>query len=140
MRSLLQDWVMELPLMQQAVLATGVRGPDGVSREGCHKEVCRYLRYLTLMPAHSDHIENPADKFMSPSLDHIGASLADFVSSHDQYPLHWLMHTIHAYQIIGYKHPDLDHSLRCQRFYLLMCDAFHMAPEKKTDMDNRLSA
>jgi hypothetical protein len=139
-RSVLQDWVMELPLMQQATLISSVRGPDGVSKNGLHKEVCRYLRYLSLNPAHDDHLTNPTDKFMSPNLRAVGTVLADFVHDHDHYPMHWLIHIVHAFEILGYKHPDPKHRLCCHRFYILMADCFHLAIEREIEMDHRLNA
>jgi hypothetical protein len=139
-RSVLQDWVMDLPLMQQATLISGVRGPDGVSKNGLHKEICRYLRYLTLNPAHDDHLTNPTDKFMSPILGSIGAVMADFVNDHDEYPMHWLLHIVHAFEILGYKHPIAEDRARCWRFYSLMADCFHLNTETERAMNHRLNA
>jgi hypothetical protein len=138
MRSVLQDWVMELPLMQQATLITGTRGPDGVRKSGPHKQATRYLRYLTLNPAHTDHENNPTDTFMSPNLDSIGSHLADLTDSHDEFPVHWVLHLVHAYQILGHKCPHHGHRQTCRRFYELMCHEFHFNPETEEQMDARL--
>jgi hypothetical protein len=42
--SVLQDWTRRLTLMQQAVLLTAVRGPDGVRRDHPTKLIIRFFR------------------------------------------------------------------------------------------------
>jgi hypothetical protein len=51
MTSVLQPWVSSLTLMQQTVLLTAVRGPDGVPKYGPTKMLLRWYRRCTLFSA-----------------------------------------------------------------------------------------
>jgi hypothetical protein len=60
------------------------------------------------------------------------------VEDHDQYPHHWLMHMIHCAEIIGYLHSDITISEWWRNYYLAWCNVFHMLPETKELMLQRL--
>lgn len=51
MTSVLQPWVEKLPFMQQTVLLTVIRGPDGVRKEHITKYMLRWLRRCVLLSA-----------------------------------------------------------------------------------------
>lgn len=51
MRSVLQDWVHTLPLMQQSVLICAIRGEDGREKHAPGKIIHRYLRRCVLLSA-----------------------------------------------------------------------------------------
>ena len=51
MRSVLQDWVMNLTFMQQSVLLTSLRAPDGIRKDHPVKVLCRWLRRCILISA-----------------------------------------------------------------------------------------
>jgi hypothetical protein len=61
-----------------------------------------------------------------------------FEKGFGQYNSHFVLHLIHAAEIIGYKHPDENIKKIWQEFYLNMCKAMHLNPETKKQMDNRL--
>lgn len=63
----------------------------------------------------------------------------DFVVSRDEIPLHFYSHTMHAFQILGYKHPDLDIRKEWNAIYVRMAHALHLWPETEEQMDERLS-
>lgn len=47
----LQDWVINLPLMQQSVLISAIRGPDGVAKKHKCKPLVRWFRRCVLVSA-----------------------------------------------------------------------------------------
>lgn len=50
-RSALQDWVMELPLMQQSVLMSAIRGCDGLPKRHKAKAIIKFYRRSILISA-----------------------------------------------------------------------------------------
>lgn len=46
-----QEWVHRLPFMQQTVLLTAVRGPDGIRKYHPCKDLLRWFRRCTLISA-----------------------------------------------------------------------------------------
>ena len=62
----------------------------------------------------------------------------DFVDSRDELPLHYVLHFIHAIEIIGYKHPDDRISNYWGRLYRRLVACFHMSHESAQSMDKRL--
>jgi hypothetical protein len=73
-RSVLQDWVQGLTMMQQTVLLTAIRGPDGTPKYGSVKMLLRWFRRCVLLSAIDGKVlDNPCDSnggsFTGPSLD-----------------------------------------------------------------------
>jgi len=147
MKSVLQDWVMNLPLKQQATLISALRGPDNLGKYNMGKELTRYLRSLVLVPANPDWEDNPDDTFFRYNKNSLDKYIKEFISNHGEYPHHFTMHIIHAFEIVGYKHRTLhphnskisEHAYRCLKFYCEMAKAFHMTPETEEEMDERLA-
>lgn len=140
----IQDWVQELTLMQQSVLLTAIRGPDGVAKEHPAKEVLRWFRRCVLLAAFERRpIKSPylsgGGSFTGPAkrpLDEIANAYFDAV---DELPHHFQMHLMHAAQIIGYKHPDRHHiGDWWLKFYLHYVNALHLEPETEAQLDRRL--
>lgn len=136
---LMREWVDEHSLAIQGTLATIVRGPDNSDKESTAKPLVRALRYTFMNNAHDIEF-NHHDKFMG---DHTGLcdpeQLEYFIENHDAYSHHWLMHFIHAAEIIGYLHPDRNISQFWRQFYFKMCDSMHMLYESKNEMLDRLA-
>lgn len=70
----LQDWVQGLPIMQQTVLLTAIRGPDGSPKYGATKNLLRWYRRCILVSALDGRpLTNPFDpgggSFTGPSFD-----------------------------------------------------------------------
>jgi hypothetical protein len=140
MKSVLQDWVMELPLKQQATLISATRGPDNLGKHNIGKQLTRYLRSLVLVPANPDWKNNPEDTFFRFNENSLDSYIKDFINDHDHYPHHFIMHLIHAFEIIAYNHPDLEVRVKhAEPFYYFMCEAFHMTPETKEELNSRLN-
>jgi len=64
---------------------------------------------------------------------------ATFLDDHDEYPHHWLMHFVHAAEIVGQHHPDDNTRSFWWRLYLALCEAFHMHNENIDELAARLA-
>ena len=156
MPSVLQEWVHELKFMQQTVLLTAIRGPDGIAKYSPPKMLLRWYRRCVLISAMDARvIEDPFDtgggSFTGPSLKTLdpewnandwNAGMHDSVSEYlkvlDCIPTHFHMHFLHACEILGYKHP----SEKIRKFWLEVYHRFvnemHLNPETELEMDQRL--
>jgi hypothetical protein len=155
-KSALQEWVMLLPIMQQSVLMSAIRGPDGIAKKHKCKPLIRWFRRCILVSAFEGiAIDNPyhpgGGSFTGPSCgipirtfsqtweDVIRGAESDFVDSRDELPFHYILHFIHAIEIIGYKHPDQQIADYWLSLYSRLVVAMHMREESQKDMDFRLS-
>jgi hypothetical protein len=164
-RSVLQDWVQQLTLMQQSVLISSIRGSDGLHKDHISKYILRWLRRCVLLNAFIgrpllDPTEAPdGGSFTGPlkhpsvpvphgvdvprirnqyNLDVLKAVSRDYLRSTDEIPHHFHMHVMHAAQIIGYKHPALWIKAWWNDFYQSMVSDAHLHPESEAEMDRRL--
>ncbi|WP_293006885.1 hypothetical protein [Nitrosomonas sp.] len=155
-KSALQDWVTNLPIMQQSVLMSAIRGPDGIAKKHKCKPLIRWFRRCILLSAFEGiAIDNPyhpgGGSFTGPScrlpvsafghtwLDSIRDIESDFVDSRDELPFHYILHFIHAIEIVGYKHPDKMISMYWLELYSRLVIAMHLREESIEDMNFRLS-
>lgn len=161
MPSVLQEWVSELPFMQQSVLLTAVRGPDGVAKYHPSKYIIRWYRRSVLISSFAKRaILNPYEQdggsFYGPSCDDprwptsgaadaqarweplMDARAAEYVKSLDELPHHFQLHLMHAAPIVGYRHSD--DRVRCwwHAFYLRLVHDMHLFPESADQMNARL--
>lgn len=150
-RSVLQDWVHELPFMQQSVLIAAVRGPDGIKKDHPVKVLCRYLRRSFMLSAFDgttkwSPYEPGGGSFTGPlKLDGLGPDeghLDKFVGIYlrhvDELPHHFQLHLMHAAEILGYKHPDGDVRGFWNTFYQSVVKDAHLRPESCEAMNERL--
>ncbi len=146
--SVLQDWVMTLPLRQQGVLVISLRGPDGVRKEDPAKPLVRTLRGLIMNAGRTGVPMKPGvvwrdDPFMSIATigdDQTWSQVArDFFDQWDAYNVHFLQHLAHAYAVIGMNYPhDDDMKNRAWWFYDRCCRKLHMTPETPQEIAWRL--
>src|SRR5271157_6419595 len=73
MPSVLQEWVQGLSFMQQTVLITATRGPDGIRKDHISKLLIRWLRRCYLISAFDGRVlEEPfspyGGSFTGPSI------------------------------------------------------------------------
>lgn len=148
MASVLQDWVMNLPMMQQTVLLTATRAPDGLRKMHPVKTLCRWLRRCYLISAFDKCIlDDPYDtrggSFMGPcttvdvvSIDH-AAQL--YIDTGDEIPLHFHFHLQQAAEILGYKHPVRHIREWWFMFYTRLVAFGHLNIETEEQLDIRLS-
>ena len=151
-KSVLQNWVQELSFMQQSVLFTAVRGPDNTEKYSPAKYILRWYRRCILLSAFDKCVlENPYDQrggsFTGPSFSYTNANwhqtmdeeiLEPFIRQMDVLPFHFIMHFLHASEILGYKHPDKYTRLWWNKTYIRLVQTFHLYPETEKDMERRL--
>ena len=130
-KSVVQDWMSELPFRMQAVVLCALRGCDGQSREDPHKPIARYLRSCVLNPAFQK--EDDRGTFMEGAPSSPGVFLRDI----DKYPIHWFVHFLHAAEILGCYHPDEDTRDWWSHFYCHGVQSLHFNPESKAQLDER---
>ena len=135
MHSVIKPWVFMLPYRMQSVLLLALRGCDGVRKDDNSKAVTRALRGLVFNNA------DPSNTFITeafPAKEKVEAFLWDL----DGYPMHFVMHTAHAAEIIGFKHPYTDPKCqirsRWHKLYLDLVKALHLNPETEAQLDVRL--
>lgn len=144
-RSVLQPWVSTLSLMQQAVLLCAIRGPDGIRKEHPAKLFLRWFRRCVLIRAF-DGLITPdphapgGGSFTGAWPDDITyeGAMALLLKHVDELPHHFVMHLMHAAEILGYKHPQADIRYCWRIVYFDMCKWMHLTPETVEHMDMRL--
>lgn len=142
--SVLQPWVMRLPLRAQGALLTGIRGCDLAPKNpvtidekyGCstgedtiERQLVAYLRYCTIVPADQREVDVPGAWFKSsPPAKWKPSQLT-------HYPMHWYTHLMHCYEVVAYlRLPHDEHCDRALGIYMRMVEALHLVPERASDM------
>lgn len=133
--SVVQEWVSDCTLKQQTVLLAAFRGCDGIPKGDVTKTFAKAMRASILKNA------DPTTGFYGGvDLEKDKVSITIFFDhGHlDQYPVHWLLHLMHAAEIISYKgaSPIKEY---WSHFYLSAVKAFHLNPETEQQLDARLS-
>lgn len=131
MKNVVKDWISHLTFKQQTVLLSAIRGCGGVPKDDPSKPFVRAFREVVLENAVTEDCS-----FMgaSISIDDVNR----FVKSLDCYPMHWLLHFIHAVECVGYGHPDLCTSVWWAGLYGEICRALHVNPESEQGWSQRL--
>lgn len=92
MGSVLQPWVSDLTMMQQTVLLTAIRGPDGTPKYGPAKMLLRWYRRCVVLSAMdrraiTDPMQDAGGSFTGPSISlstlRYKASLRQQARNHD---------------------------------------------------------
>jgi len=137
MKSILQDWVMELGLRHQGVLVSAVRGCDTSPKHDPSKLLVRCLRAAILNP-HAPTGVAPRTFIEIVDPYELFARMGAF--SADHLPHHYVMHLVHAVEILGYKHPDDVQRGAWYWFYARLCKGLHLPLESEEKLDDRLNA
>lgn len=142
MKSVLQDWVMELPLRYQGTLLTAVRGCDFEAKTWTSqgigyspgRRLTAFIRYCFMNPADSREVDyqegsffmsTPPEPFKPSEFGHL--------------PQHWYSHAMHALEIIGYCHPNSYIGEKATRLYREMVNNLHLNMESPIQMRTRLT-
>lgn len=150
--------------MQQTVLISAVRGPDGIGKSNLFKVVVSWYRRCILKDAmtgdvFTDSYTPGGGSFMGKSSglcetdkwagiedfgpDHLSRSFRQNMKSYLEYvdalPHHYYMHLAHAAEIIGYHHPNQRIAIFWKTVYEMIAEDLHFTPETKEEMDNRLN-
>lgn len=159
MPCVLQEWVCGLTYMQQTVLMTATRAPDGLRKDHPVKVILRWYRRCILLSAFdgavlgTPHVSG-GGSFTGPfthrhadamgiasntSLPHRFDEVRKVYLRHvDEMPHHFQLHMMHGAQILGYKHPNVQHRRWWNEFYLMIVNDAHLFPESEVLMDMRL--
>ncbi len=134
--NILKPWTEKLGLRHQGVLMAVIRGCDNAPKEDPAKDLARCIRYVLL----NSFSDKPSSFIENVNDEELKRRMVAVLHSHDQYPCHYIMHLLHATEIIGYKHPDEDVGYRWLWFYQNLCKCFHLNPELPEQLDDRLGA
>lgn len=140
MPSVLQDWVAELPLREQATLLTAVRGCDVEPKEvltssaspSQARRLVAWVRWCFMVPDQPREVENN-NSFMSRF-----EPIPFFPEMFGHLPQHWYAHIMHALEIIGYRHPDVPTRTTATELYRDMVRNLHLNHETAYQMEKRL--
>lgn len=125
--SVLQDWVMVLPLREQGTLLTCVRGCDLTPKlplDSPERWLVGALRNYFMVPADEREVDIEPGCFFRTELP------PNFKASGlGHYPLHWVSHVIHASEVIAYRHPTDSVREMWLKVYHAFCKNLHMNPE-----------
>jgi hypothetical protein len=142
MPSVLQDWVMELPYMQQSVLLSAMRNADGVEKGHPSKDLIRWYRRCVVISAFDGvaliYPNSPGGGSYTGPVEDVNLAVDNFIRARDGMQLHYYAHTMHAFEIIGYKHPIDWIRKFWYNVYVRMCEALHCWPETEEQLNNRL--
>ena len=157
MKSVIQEWVSELSAMQQTVLLSAIRGPDGLEKYAAIKYLLRWYRRCILYSAMDGKVlDNPysseGGSFMGPSIkvtvypllsvqweQELDSLVGEYIRGLDGVPHHFQLHFMHAAEILGYKHPN--ERIRIwwrEKVYFRLVKDMHLVPEAVLDLDTRL--
>lgn len=142
MGSVLQGWVVNLPLRFQGTLLTAPRGcdfePKTWTKTGVAyspgRRLTAFIRYCFMNPADVREVDacegaffmsRPPENFKPSEFGHL--------------PQHWYSHAMHALEIIGYYHPDLSLREHAHQLYVKMVKNMHLNVETKEEQWERLT-
>lgn len=153
MKPVTQEWTHTLPLMQQTVLLTAVRGPDGLPKYGAVKMLLRWFRRCILLSAMdrrvlADPYDDSGGSFTGPSMNNapeegrwekgMDRIVDQYLRELDAIPHHFKLHLLHAVEIVGYKHPDERIARWWHAVYLRLVHDMHLHAESPSEMNDRL--
>ena len=117
---------MELPLRAQGSILAGLRGCDLAPKrpyDSTERQLAAYLRWCTMVPADPREVGVPGAYMQAtPPSDWKASDLG-------HYPEHFYSHLMHAYQIVGYCHPDEATAVQCGGVYRTLVANLHLMPE-----------
>lgn len=140
--SVLQDWVMRLPLRHQGTLLTAVRGcdfePKVWTRTGVAyspgRRLTAFIRWCFMNPADPREVDSEEGAFfMSTPPEHFKPS------EFGHLPQHWYSHAMHALEVIGYNHPKSGVRFLADGLYQKMVHNMHLNPETAEQQHKRLT-
>lgn len=141
MASVLQNWVMELPLRHQGTLLTAVRGCDDEPKQWTSQGIATspgrnltgFIRYCFMNPADPREVGITGAFFQSEPPEPFKPSEFGHLS------LHWYTHAMHALEIIAVCCPFEQRANKARGLYLAMVHCLHLNPETPTQMHQRLT-
>jgi hypothetical protein len=161
MASVIQEWVSHLPFMQQSVLLSSIRGPDGQPKYNGAKMLLRWYRRCVLISSLDNEVlTNPFDKrggsFTGPSFDYgvcddareqryydnwhssMSSVVSEYIRHLDGLPSHFTNHFREACEVLGYRHPDPYIRDFWYATYVRLVKELNLHPETQEQMNKRL--
>jgi len=138
-QSVLKSWTLDLGLRHQGVLLSAIRGCDTSPRHDKSKVFQRVYR-SEILNSHTGDAAKSKSFIMGADVPTTRKYAEEFLEDCDHYPLHYMMHMVHAAEILGYYHPDHERRDLWHSFYLQCRKKFHLSPETITDLNKRLNA
>jgi hypothetical protein len=135
--SVLVDWVMRLGLRLQGVLVSAIRGCDTVQRHDNSKVLARIYR-SEILRSHSGDAKKSKSFILAANIPTTVDYMQKFLNDNDHLPQHYVMHFLHAAEILGYYHPDPERRDMWNSFYLVACRKYHLRPEPAVELIDRL--
>jgi hypothetical protein len=132
-----QDWVMCLGLRLQGVLVSAIRGCDTVQRHDNSKVLTRIYR-SEILRTHGTDPKKSKSFIMVADIPETVKYMTELLNDCDHLPQHYVMHFLHAAEILGYTHPDYERRDMWNSFYLVACRKYHLRPEPYSEMVDRL--
>lgn len=143
--NILQSWVTALPLQMQVSLIGIVRGPDGHVRNSPCKPVIRALRGCIIRSAYYGRElakGEAGDAFIEmseiASREHWDVAIRAWKDNIDALPTHFLQHSMQAFNILRFKHPDEEIRARWKKLHQACVSYFHAFPESQAALDAKL--
>lgn len=135
--SYLRPWVQRLPLRYQGALLVATRGCDLTPKyplDSWERQLVAAIRFAVGFPADPREVDSEIGCFMqsSPPMDMK-------VSAFGHYPHHWVVHVMHACEIIGYRHPDVAVRGLWTELYTRFCTSLHVNPEQPDQLETRMT-
>lgn len=130
--SVLQDWLVKLPIRMQSTLILGLRGPD-THRADHVKQLTRWLRGVTFKPGNP---KNVAEFMGSVPCEIIEKS--DVAKELEFCTQHYYSHLMHAFEVVACKHPNPDIAHIARIRFEQLCVLMHLIPESWVAFDKRL--
>ena len=137
MLSILQPWVMSLPIRYQGAILTAIRGCDGHVKEDASKVIIHGIRNTTLVPANSE--STMPGGFMPFELEDLLPAMRELSNNCDEYPLHFIVHLYQGLEAIAYTHPDKALALVFEEAYKMLVIAINLNVETREECHLRLS-
>lgn len=133
---------MDLPLRHQGTLLTAVRGCDFGAKHWESRGVAyspgrrltAFIRWCFMNPADPREVDKEEGAFFQ-SQPPIPFKPSEF----GHLPQHWYSHVMHALEIIGYKHPNLNTKAAARILYYALAHNLHLNIETEQQMDARLT-
>lgn len=142
MRSVLQDWVMELPLREQGTVLTAIRGCDAEPKQWTSRGVSyspgrrltAFIRWCVMVPADPREVDIQEGAFMMSEPPYPFKP-----SEFGHLPQHWYSHAMHALEVIAYQCPEPIVAEKAYGLYEAMVHNMHLNVESREQMMRRLS-
>lgn len=141
-QSVLQPWVMELPLREQGTLLTCVRGCDNEPKTWTKtgvayspgRRLTAFIRWCFMVPADEREVDSEEGAFMMSD-----PPTPFKASEFGHLPQHWYSHAMHALEVIAWRHPNLAVSAIAADLYNKMVHNLHLNIETFPQFVERLS-